>query len=477
MKGFYHGFRLVGILLASLSGSISAYAGVSVIKQGEMIFQHGGHGITACASCHGAQAQGALGPRLAGLGQAYIVRQLKNFSTHDRKSHFMNAVARHMNGKDMLRVAAWIASRKAELSSGTPQVDHASMKLITTGDWSRGIPACIDCHANTLMGDGDEIPALAGQQRRYLVTRLRQFKSLKSATGSASTIMSNIIVRQLSDKEIVSLAKALAGLDGSPVSLPEQQVPDVQKIGKSVGKDGERFTPPAESDVPDSIPLRASIRRGEQIFMDTPAQAKAFVGRDTHLSCVHCHLNRGRLATAAPMWAAAVRYPLYRKKNHRVNTLAMRIQGCFRFSLNGVPPPATSDVMVDLLSYIHWLAKGLPTGIQPAVYGFPGIAKAEHRPDKIRGKELFSMRCSMCHGMDGQGKIRNGKVLFPPLWGSHSFNLGAGMHRVGKAAAFIKANMPYGAGGSLDNQDAWDIAAFVDSHPRPEDPRVHLKQH
>ncbi len=77
--------------------------------------------------------------------------------------------------------------------------------------------------------------------------------------------------------------------------------------------------------------------------------------------------------------------------------------------------------------------------------------------------------------MDGQGKMEAGRTLFPPLWGSHSFNFGAGMHRVGEAAAFIKANMPYGAGGSLNVRDAWDIAAFVDSHSRPRDPRLSRK--
>jgi len=205
--------------------------------------------------------------------------------------------------------------------------------------------------------------------------------------------------------------------------------------------------------------------------MNTPVQARAYVGKNSRLSCVHCHLNRGRLATAAPMWAAAIRYPLYRKKNHRVNTLAMRIQGCFRYSLNGAPPPPNSNTMVDLIAYIHWLGSGQVMGSQPIAHGFPPIAKAAQRPDKLRGADLFRMRCVLCHGLNGQGKVRDKKVLFPPLWGAHSFNWGAGLHRVDKAAAFIKANMPYGAGNSLNTQDAWDIAAFVESHPRPEDPR------
>ena len=470
MKVFCNGLRLAGIMLISLSGPMIAYADTSAIKQGAVMFQHGSHGIPACAGCHGAQAQGGIGPRLAGLGRAYIIRQLHAFSGGLRKSNLMVSVVRHMDEKNMQQAAAWIASREPRLSSRTPHPDSSSLKLLTTGDWSRGIPACIDCHANTLMGDGDEIPALAGQQWRYLAKRLRQLKALKSATGTPALIKSHI-VSQLSDREITGLARTLASLDGTTIPLLQKQSSGGRTATNTGGKADKRFLSPPESDVPASAPLAAAVRRGEHIFMDTPEQARAYVGKDTRLSCVHCHLDRGRLATAAPMWAAAVRYPLYRKKNHKVNTLAMRIQGCFRYSLNGTAPSASSETMVDLLAYIHWLAKGLPTGIQPPAHGFPAIGKPEHTPDKTRGEKLFAMRCAMCHGMDGEGKTRDMKVLFPPLWGAHSFNWGAGMHRVDKAAAFIKANMPYGAGGSLSAQDAWDVAAFVDAHPRPEDPR------
>ncbi len=62
-------------------------------------------------------------------------------------------------------------------------------------------------------------------------------------------------------------------------------------------------------------------------------------------------------------------------------------------------------------------------------------------------------------------------IVFPPLWGSNSFNWGAGMHRVNTAAGFIKANMPLGKPNSLSDQEAWDVAAYINSFPRPADPR------
>ena len=59
----------------------------------------------------------------------------------------------------------------------------------------------------------------------------------------------------------------------------------------------------------------------------------------------------------------------------------------------------------------------------------------------------------------------------PRLMGADSFNWGAGMHQIGNAAGFIKANMPLGQAGMLSDQEAWDVAYFMNAHERPQDPR------
>jgi thiosulfate dehydrogenase len=84
---------------------------------------------------------------------------------------------------------------------------------------------------------------------------------------------------------------------------------------------------------------------------------------------------------------------------------------------------------------------------------------------------LYLQQCVVCHGDDGQGRPGpNGEYLFPAIWGPRSFNIGAGMARVGIAAAFIKTSMPLGQDNSLTNQDAFDIAAYFTAQPRPDYP-------
>lgn len=228
------------------------------------------------------------------------------------------------------------------------------------------------------------------------------------------------------------------------------------------------FQPPPDSAIPNDK-FGEDVRLGEAIFREPAANAKNFVGND--LRCSNCHLDAGRLAGSAPMWAAYVSYPAYRKKNGHVNSFEERLQGCFRYSMNGKVPPLGDKVLVALESYSYFLAKGLPTGEKASGKGFPALPKPAMAPDYARGAQVFAQQCAACHGADGAGQKSDGKVVFPPLWGARSYNWGAGMASIKNAAEFIHANMPLGMGGSLKPQEAWDVAAFVDSQVRPQDPR------
>lgn len=260
---------------------------------------------------------------------------------------------------------------------------------------------------------------------------------------------------------LLSLAVSL------PVFAADNKV-DYQAELKPAPAGKADFQPPSEDSIPNND-FGKMVKYGEKLFTDTQILRGKYVGNG--LNCVNCHIDAGRLADAAPMWAAYVHYPAYRKKNDKVNTLAERIQGCFRYSMNGKPPAVDSDVIKAMETYFFWLAKGAPVGVNMKGRGYPKLAKPAKAPDISRGKQVYEANCAVCHGAKGQGQMAGGKVVFPPLWGKNSYNWGAGMHRVNTAAAFIKANMPLSKPNSLSDQEAWDVAAFVNSHERPQDPR------
>ena len=237
------------------------------------------------------------------------------------------------------------------------------------------------------------------------------------------------------------------------------------------------FQPPSLDEIPEG-PFGEAILRGRDIFINTPAAANAgdYVGNG--LSCSNCHMDEGREALSAPMWAAYTRYPMYRKKNDQINTMEDRVMGCFTFSMNaqhsvaGGPPPHGSDIYRDLESYFYWLATDAPTGEQMKGTGFGKVEPTALGYDFDRGEAVFKANCAVCHGADGAGQTdANGRIVFPALWGEASYNWGAGMARIDTAAAFIKRNMPLSQQGRLTDQDAWDVAAYINSFERPKDPR------
>ena len=253
-------------------------------------------------------------------------------------------------------------------------------------------------------------------------------------------------------------------------SAPQAAAPNAKAPAPATSspKQPSAFVPPPESAIPNDD-FGKQVALGRQIFIDPGRYAKAYVGNQ--LSCENCHLDAGRLAQSAPLWGAYPMYPAYRSKNHHVNTFAERLQGCFSYSMNGNAPPLGDPVLVALESYAYWMSKGEPIGSSLPGHGYPKLAKPALAPDYARGEAVFKRDCALCHGGDGHGQQAAGRTVFPPLWGPQSFNWGAGMEQINNAAGFIKANMPLGRGNTLTDQDAWDVAYYMDAHERPQDPR------
>ena len=113
--------------------------------------------------------------------------------------------------------------------------------------------------------------------------------------------------------------------------------PAPAKSASSAGATAAGFTPPPDSAIPDNE-FGKMVRLGQAIFNDTQTHAKGYVGND--LRCSNCHIDKGRRAGSAPLWAAYVAYPAYRSKNGHVNSFQERLQGCFRYPMNGKAPEA-----------------------------------------------------------------------------------------------------------------------------------------
>lgn len=220
-------------------------------------------------------------------------------------------------------------------------------------------------------------------------------------------------------------------------------------------------------------PNAAQVIYGMRLILDTKLMMPDQVG--VQMNCNSCHLEVGTMANASPYVGLAGIFPSYAPRAGRVIDLQDRINGCMKRSMNGKPLAHDSHEMQAMVAYFQWM-KGFATP-QDKTPG-RGIGHIDNTlvPDPVHGERVYQDQCAVCHGKQGEGTQQSdGSYLFPPLWGPYSFNLGAGIARTFKAAAFVKSNMPIAHGkifplgqGGLSDQDAVDVAQYFSHQPRPD---------
>ncbi|MDZ4675022.1 MAG: c-type cytochrome [Gemmatimonadota bacterium] len=218
------------------------------------------------------------------------------------------------------------------------------------------------------------------------------------------------------------------------------------------------FTIPADSLIPSGVE-GISIRRGRALVLNTRDSLPDHVGNK--LRCTSCHLDGGVRRDAMPLIGVYARFPQYRTRSNIVERMEDRVNDCFLRSMNGRPLDVEGADMRDMVAWFGWISRGVPVGgVVPGV-GMPQVEPLE--PDPASGARLYGESCARCHGAAGEGT-----VIAPPVWGDSSYNIGAGMARLRTLAAFLRTNMPYDLPGSLTDQQAYDLAAYVNGQPRPD---------
>ncbi len=201
---------------------------------------------------------------------------------------------------------------------------------------------------------------------------------------------------------------------------------------------------------------------GYNIVNETQIYASRFVGNK--LNCTNCHKNAGTVSGQLPLNIAGI-YPLWQAKNAQIADLSLKIRECFVNSHNGVMPPANSPEITAIKIYINYLSHNQVIGRPPMGRGVSTLPKSIYDPNPANGKIVYLQRCANCHGDDGTGLAEN-----PPVWGLGSYTKGSGMNDIQYAAGFIRTKLLKIDNSNLTIQQAWDVAAFLQSKIRPVDP-------
>ncbi|PLR82208.1 C cytochrome [Bacillus canaveralius] len=247
-----------------------------------------------------------------------------------------------------------------------------------------------------------------------------------------------------------------------PVKVSTDDSPVAQ-----VEKSNHPYPPPSMDDVPEGEEGEL-IKLGEKAHNETNTVLDGYVGNT--LSCASCHANGG-VDSSLDLVGVSKTYPQYNSRAGRVVKLEDRINGCFKRSMNGKPLPLDSKEMKAMVAYYSFISTNVPDGTKERPLA--KLTKAEGDLAKVNideGRETYNKACITCHGEDGSGA---GTGL--ALWGDKSYNIGAGMARNRTAAGFIKEYMPKAPTGgyepgSLTEEEAMNIAAYINSMNRPDFP-------
>ena len=168
-----------------------------------------------CTECHvardpaTAQPGDGLHALLDGQTPGYLARQMADFRSGLREHAVMTLVARKLEDADQADILAWFAGKPWRSGDGTAPGSIAQ-RLYGEGDATRGIVACVTCHAAAGQPPRPDTPRIAGQDPAYLAAQLQRWRSGDRHNGVDATMAAS--ARHLTDSEIAALASAIAAM-------------------------------------------------------------------------------------------------------------------------------------------------------------------------------------------------------------------------------------------------------------------------
>lgn len=190
--------RLIGIgVLLILTGAPAAVLATSAAT-------------AVCAACHGVDGNSTdpAIPKLAGMDQEYLMRQLKSFAAGKRRDETMSGIIAGIDPNDFSTLAAHYGKMKPVPGKvQDAQLAARGKTIYDDGNTDSGVPACAGCHQPDGRGNA-RFPRLAGQHQAYVLKQLAEYKSGRRATDPLMTTVG----KRLTSDEAKALAEYIAGL-------------------------------------------------------------------------------------------------------------------------------------------------------------------------------------------------------------------------------------------------------------------------
>ncbi|GGC93421.1 c-type cytochrome [Halopseudomonas salina] len=193
------------VLSLGMAGSVHAAQGDAEAGAGK---------VATCAACHGGDGNSAQPsfPKLAGLGEKYLYKQLLDVKEGRRVIVEMTGILDPLSDQDLLDIAAYYDAQVPSMGVADADLAARGEEIYRGGNLATGLPACTGCHSPTGKGnDPAGYPRLAGQHAAYTAKQLTNFREGVRDNDGEGMIMRTIAGR-LSNKDIEAVSNYIQGL-------------------------------------------------------------------------------------------------------------------------------------------------------------------------------------------------------------------------------------------------------------------------
>ena len=327
-----------------------------------------------CATCHGANGQGneALNaPKIAGLPDWYVERQLNNFKRGIRGVHPKDIYGQQMrpmaiallNDEAVRDMTVYVATLKSR-SISKPVTVASSSKAVTNVQAPVSEPLyapCASCHGSE--GEGNQklgAPRLAGQHAWYIERQLRNWRDGIRGTHSED----------------------LYGIQMRPMAMTLVKDSDLEKV----------------------VSFIATLRGKPSKSI---LQGNGDSGKTSYATCLACHglEGEGNKLLNAPKIAGLQDWYIARQ----LHSFKKGVRGSHEKDVYGMQmrPMAMALADDDTINNVALYVSTFKEKAQPAISQTAKISTAESASVSVtssteNGKNLYGV-CASCHGPDGGG--------------------------------------------------------------------------